>query len=727
MADQNLKIRISAIDTTKAAFDKIARRLNKVRRSLMNFKTALLAAGGTAGMIYLVKSSMDGIDKVSKLSRTLGIAVEDLRKLELAADLSGLTLETVARAVRNLNRGMVDFMDGTGEAVDAFEKLGITTEDVNAVMGNQFRVLELIADRLLKVENSAIRSAIAQDLFGGRASEMLLVLEDGSEGMRRISDEAERFGLVLSAKAARGVEDANDSFTRLFALLKGLRDQVMSQLAPAIEDGVNAVRSAIENIVGTEGGIKEFARSIAHMLIDAFEAFGNFMINLFNTMISVINTLIRGINTLNEKTGIFGGDLARLPQVMKEVNGQVVKFNRDVINIPPGIQSLATQLDILSSSQEFNEEKARSLLASLYEMQQRMLLNGTATHKTNLRLETNIQLLEYLIGVSESVYAPMEQLTEITFDFSSAMQRAKAKTDTVFHSLHATSNMVEVHRFGTDNLTESTNKLNDELSNVKVNLDDLLPVLDKNIKANEKLAAENERMQNAFGETIERGRGLVKFYDSTAEATAKSQIQIAKMTDGLNVAKTTGGEALKTLAEDSRDLNKNLEDVAVRGIKSLEDAMVSAITGTMKLKDAFKSMAASIISDIMRMYIRMQISAPIAQAMSSFFQTPTYAFGSGAHPGEKAMGGSVSAGRPYVVGEKGAELFIPGGSGTIIPNNQMGGGGVVVNQTVNLSTGVSQTVRAEVMNMLPQIADAAKGAVIDAKRRGGRFGTAFGV
>ena len=91
------------------------------------------------------------------------------------------------------------------------------------------------------------------------------------------------------------------------------------------------------------------------------------------------------------------------------------------------------------------------------------------------------------------------------------------------------------------------------------------------------------------------------------------------------------------------------------------------------------------------------------------------------------MGGSVAAGKPYMVGEKGAELFIPGGSGTVIPSNQLGGGGVVVNQTVNLSTGVSQTVRAEVMNMLPQIADAAKGAVIDAKRRGGRFGTAFGV
>ena len=81
-----------------------------------------------------------------------------------------------------------------------------------------------------------------------------------------------------------------------------------------------------------------------------------------------------------------------------------------------------------------------------------------------------------------------------------------------------------------------------------------------------------------------------------------------------------------------------------------------------------------------------------------------------------------------MVGERGKELFVPNQSGAIIPNDKMGAsGGVVVNQTINLSAGVSQTVRAEVMNMMPQIANAAKGAVIDAKRRGGTFGSAFGA
>ena len=45
----------------------------------------------------------------------------------------------------------------------------------------------------------------------------------------------------------------------------------------------------------------------------------------------------------------------------------------------------------------------------------------------------------------------------------------------------------------------------------------------------------------------------------------------------------------------------------------------------------------------------------------------------------KALGGAVGAGQPYLVGEKGPELFVPGAQGNIVPNNAMGGSNIVVN------------------------------------------------
>ena len=91
-----------------------------------------------------------------------------------------------------------------------------------------------------------------------------------------------------------------------------------------------------------------------------------------------------------------------------------------------------------------------------------------------------------------------------------------------------------------------------------------------------------------------------------------------------------------------------------------------------------------------------------------------------------ASGGNVHANTPYVVGEKGAELFVPRQGGTIIPNNEMGNG-VTINQNLNISTGVSNTVRAEIMTLMPKIKQETVNAVAESRSRGGNFSRVFGA
>lgn len=92
--------------------------------------------------------------------------------------------------------------------------------------------------------------------------------------------------------------------------------------------------------------------------------------------------------------------------------------------------------------------------------------------------------------------------------------------------------------------------------------------------------------------------------------------------------------------------------------------------------------------------------------------------------GPRAEGGPVAPGLDYLVGEEGPEIVRFGAAGTVIPNDELGGGDVHV--TLNIATGVSQTVRAEIQGMLPQITRHVIGAVADARRRGGSFAAAFG-
>ena len=171
-------------------------------------------------------------------------------------------------------------------------------------------------------------------------------------------------------------------------------------------------------------------------------------------------------------------------------------------------------------------------------------------------------------------------------------------------------------------------------------------------------------------------------------------------------------------AETAQEVQANLANVALKGVKSLEDSLVGIVTGATSAKDAFRSMAQSIIADLARMAIQKAITAPIAGALGGLF-------------GGKAIGGSVQRGRPVMVGERGAELFVPSSSGSIVSNKNLagagvGGGGITVNQTINVTTGVQQTVRSEIVNLMPQIANATKAAVADSRLRGGSFSKAFG-
>jgi phage-related minor tail protein len=67
--------------------------------------------------------------------------------------------------------------------------------------------------------------------------------------------------------------------------------------------------------------------------------------------------------------------------------------------------------------------------------------------------------------------------------------------------------------------------------------------------------------------------------------------------------------------------------------------------------------------------------------------------------GGRALGGPVTGGTSYLVGERGPELFTPSSSGKVIPNNAMGGSGTQVNITVNGAIDPISTAR-QIANIL---------------------------
>ena len=239
------------------------------------------------------------------------------------------------------------------------------------------------------------------------------------------------------------------------------------------------------------------------------------------------------------------------------------------------------------------------------------------------------------------------------------------------------------------------------------------------ILGNEMIKKSQQELQDMFREPfVGSGRGgdprkvsndyMNKLgYKSVQELIDEMTVKVPKIKDEINKL-TPEMEAMQRLATDIG--------------QSFENAFMSVVKGTMSAKDAFRSMAVDIIAELYRVFVVKKITGFVTDVAGLFLGSGP---GSSASIIGKATGGPVSARRPYMVGERGPELMIPAGSGTIVPNNKLGGGGVTVNQTINVTTGVQQTVRNEIQTLLPQIAEVSKAAVLDARRRGGSFANAF--
>jgi hypothetical protein len=204
-------------------------------------------------------------------------------------------------------------------------------------------------------------------------------------------------------------------------------------------------------------------------------------------------------------------------------------------------------------------------------------------------------------------------------------------------------------------------------------------------------------------------------------------------------------EEVERLSEAQRkldDIGNGLASTFRTAGDAIVDAFLRGEKGSINFKNILREVLIGIQKTIINVLILEQIEKQIRASVSgkggllgTIFKGITGAFGGGdltATQGSSATGGSVQSNRSVLVGERGPELFVPRTAGSITPSSLTpgkmgGGGGVTIQQNLNFATGIQNTVRAEVLNLLPQIQQSTIAAVADAKLRGGKFSKAFGA
>jgi len=118
--------------------------------------------------------------------------------------------------------------------------------------------------------------------------------------------------------------------------------------------------------------------------------------------------------------------------------------------------------------------------------------------------------------------------------------------------------------------------------------------------------------------------------------------------------------AIETFVQGIGTVQENLGSAAVGAMKKFEDSIVD---GLKKGKLSFQDFSNYVVEQLLRIAIQQAILKPLSGVFGDFF--------SGFGDMFRASGGAVNQGSPYIVGERGAEMFVPNSSGQIITNENL--------------------------------------------------------
>jgi hypothetical protein len=222
------------------------------------------AAAGAAGLVYLVKSSIDAADNLNDLSKKTGIAVDTLGGIGFAAGLAGGDLESAAAAAGKLNKTLAEAAAGDEKAAQAFDVLGIAVKDAEGNTISADRAMVAIADRFAKFPDGPEKSALALRLFGKAGADIIPLLDDGGRALQDNIAYYQRFGGV-TAETAAAADQFNDTLGKLSLITGAFGRELAAALLPSLQAVADEFLKVKENGTGISavvGGIKTVFETI---------------------------------------------------------------------------------------------------------------------------------------------------------------------------------------------------------------------------------------------------------------------------------------------------------------------------------------------------------------------------------------------------------------------------------------------------------------------------------
>ena len=694
MAQANVKLTVDASQATRA-LKGVQAQSTGLQNNLGKLKAAFAGIAFTAVARQAVTTASD----FQALQLRMKVLTSEFGEFAGAQEL-------VRKAQDRFNLSIVEATKGVTDIFARLRPLGISLKDIETTFIG-FNTIAKLAG-LNATEASAAFTQLAQGLGSGRlqGDEFRSIAEQVPQLLKAISDETGIASGKLKDFASKGLLTS---------------DVVLRALAKSAEEGADKIGAIMD--ASPAETFKAFNNAVLELQLTLGDKLLPVVLKATKGLTALIDGVVSFVDSeAGQVTFTFIGIAAAIKGiavVVPIVGAQIAALKAGFIGITVASRIslgslVAYKATLAATSAGFTTATAAATAfkIAIAKTGIGLLVIGlgfvaAALMKANAEQKEFNDLLEQ--GSAAQIGKNIEETEEKVTRLQERLEELRGKGGTQAKG--------ERLRLGRD-----LEKANEQVEKLKLSLEDAklrdlskeFEIIKKNLTdSNDSLKKNNIISKELTEEARIRKEHELAIKELEAQFEGDKLKELKELQD-INTQERLRGVLIKQNAEKAKELNNAFKKIGEDIGTGITDALVGAIEGTRTLGEAARSIINDLASSLLRLGINMALTGLFGGTKVGNF----LGF---------ANGGRPPVGRASIVGEKGPELFIPKTSGTIIPNNQIGGagGGIVNNINVNVSTeGMQSNANEDRGKELGvALASAIQSELIKQKRPGGLLAT----
>jgi len=592
---------------------------------------------GATALVAASAAALQYADELADVAEANEVAISTVLQLSNALANSGGKADNAGKMLSAFAKFIDEAAGGSEKAQKTAAALGVTLKDLGKL--SQEELLNKLVANLAEVQDPITRNAQAMEIFSKAAKGVDMV---------GFADKMSQANPLIQEQE-KAIKAAADTYDLMAQASRDVMTTLAVQLGPVLKASIDYIKELAgeTNILGQV--FKTVFQTIAITAADVALVLQG-IVTQFQTTVSIFKSLMP--NTESETTGLM---------TRNEIAGIIARQKRDAFY-----------------SQVMGESQYGNSIDALLGKKGSAPASGGGRPVTDAAEKERKRLAEA---------AERERLRLLEKYRHELVHVDKVRTSMEYKEVMAYQNALAQIRAGEQALKIQNDILFIEKMNADMRSEDIQLTKDLYLAEEKRLQNIKEIQQNNILDE-ESKTHLISQENALADATER---YLRAQNQSVKAQREGTGEQgfFKEGAKFFRDLPTELENGA-KAFQSVMGNMESALDNFVRTgKLSFKSLARSIIQDL----IAIQLRASATGLFKSLFgMYASGGFGTGNSFGNQdlggflADGGSANANTPYVVGERGPELFVPRSSGTVIPNHALAGAGgttMVTNNYIN--------------------------------------------